>query len=338
MFRFAHPEYLYALLVVPVLIGLFYYSIFEKSKRLKKLGDKKLLVDLMPEVSHVRPRVKFYLLLTAVILGIFAMAGPQFGAKLQKVKRNGVELMVAVDVSNSMLAEDLTPNRMQRAQQVLSRLIDQLKNDKVGLLVFAGDSYVQMPMTADASSAKMFLKSIHPGMVPIQGTAIGAAIRMSMDLFTPDTQAGKSIIIITDGENHEDDAVAVAKIAREKGITVHVLGVGTPQGSPIPIEGTQSFRRDKQGNIVVTKLNETMCQEIAAAGGGMYVRADNASAAVRALASELDKMSKTDMEEMIYSEYNEQYAVIAWIVFVLLLLEVILSERKNPLFKNIKLF
>ena len=338
MFRFAHPEYLYALLVVPVLIGLFYYSIFEKSRRLKKIGDKKLLVDLMPEVSHVRPRVKFYLLLTAIILGIFAMAGPQFGAKLQKVKRSGVELMVAVDVSNSMLAEDLTPNRMQRAQQVLSRLIDQLQNDKVGLLVFAGNAYVQMPMTADASSAKMFLKSIHPGMVPLQGTAIGSAIRMSMDLFSADTQAGKSIIVITDGENHEDDAVAVAKIAREKGITVHVLGVGTPQGSPIPIEGTQSFRRDKQGNIVVTKLNETMCQEIAAAGGGMYVRADNASVAVRALASELEKMSKTDMEEMIYSEYNEQYAVVAWIVFVLLLLEVVLSERKNPLFKNIKLF
>lgn len=338
MFRFAHPEFLYALLVVPVLIGLFYYSIFEKSRRLKKIGDKKLLVDLMPEVSHVRPRVKFYLLLTAIILGIFAMAGPQFGAKLQKVKRSGVELMVAVDVSNSMLAEDLTPNRMQRAQQVLSRLIDQLQNDKVGLLVFAGNAYVQMPMTADASSAKMFLKSIHPGMVPLQGTAIGSAIRMSMDLFSADTQAGKSIIVITDGENHEDDAVAVAKIAREKGITVHVLGVGTPQGSPIPIEGTQSFRRDKQGNIVVTKLNETMCQEIAAAGGGMYVRADNASAAVRALASELEKMSKTDMEEMIYSEYNEQYAVVAWIVFVLLLLEVVLSERKNPLFKNIKLF
>ena len=338
MFRFAHPEFLYALLVVPVLIGLFYYSIFEKSRRLKKIGDKKLLVDLMPEVSHVRPRVKFYLLLTAIILGIFAMAGPQFGAKLQKVKRSGVELMVAVDVSNSMLAEDLTPNRMQRAQQVLSRLIDQLQNDKVGLLVFAGNAYVQMPMTADASSAKMFLKSIHPGMVPLQGTAIGSAIRMSMDLFSADTQAGKSIIVITDGENHEDDAVAVAKIAREKGITVHVLGVGTPQGSPIPIEGTQSFRRDKQGNIVVTKLNETMCQEIAAAGGGMYVRADNASVAVRALASELEKMSKTDMEEMIYSEYNEQYAVVAWIVFVLLLLEVVLSERKNPLFKNIKLF
>lgn len=338
MFRFAHPEFLYALLIIPVLIGLFYYSLLQRSKKLNKIGDKALLAQLMPEASHWRPRVKFYLLLSAIILGIFMAAGPQFGSKLQKVKRNGVELMVAVDVSNSMLAQDLTPNRMQRAKQVLSRLIDQLQNDKVGLLVFAGDSYVQMPMTTDALSAKMFLNSINPGMVPIQGTAIGSAIRMSMGLFSPDTQAGKSIIVITDGENHEDDAVAMAKTALEHGVTVHVLGVGTPQGSPIPIEGTQSFRRDRDGNVVVTKLNETMCQEIAQAGGGVYVRADNAGAAIRALSKELDQMNKTEMEEMIYSEYNEQYAVIGWIVFVLLLLELLLSERKNPLFKNIKLF
>ncbi|MED9996573.1 MAG: VWA domain-containing protein [Paludibacteraceae bacterium] len=338
MFRFAHPDYLYALLIVPVLIGLFYYGLYQKSQRLKKLGDKKLLVQLMPDASHWRPRVKFYLLLSAIILAVFMMSGPQFGAKLQKVKRNGVELVVAVDVSNSMLAQDVTPNRMQRAKQILSRLIDQLQNDKVGLLVFAGNPFVQMPMTADASSAKMFLNSIHPGMVSLQGTAIGAAINMSMGLFSPETQAGKSIIIITDGENHEDDAVTRAKEAHQHGVTVHVLGVGTPQGSPIPIEGTQSFRRDRDGNIVVTKLNETMCQEIATAGGGLYVRAENAGAAVRTLATELDKMNKTEMEEMVYSEYNEQYSVIGWIVFVILLLEILLTERKNPLFKNIKLF
>lgn len=338
MFRFAHPDYLYALLIVPVLIALFYYGLYQKSRRLKRLGDKNLLVQLMPDASHWRPRVKFYLLLTAIILAVFMAAGPQFGTKLQKVKRNGVELMIAVDVSNSMLAQDVTPNRMQRAKQILSRLIDQLQNDKVGLLVFAGNSYVQMPMTSDASSAKMFLNSINPGMVQLQGTAIGSAINMSMGLFSPQTQADKSIIIITDGENHEDDAVARAKEAKEHGVTVHVLGVGTPQGSPIPIAGTQSFRRDRQGNIVVTKLNETMCQEIAAAGGGMYVRADNAGAAVRTLSAQLDKMNKTEMEEMVYSEYNEQYSVIGWIVFVILLLEILLTERKNPLFKNIKLF
>ena len=339
MFRFARPEYLYLLILVPVLIGFFYYALIIKSKRLKSLGNKALLKTLMPEASHVRPRVKFYLLLTALILSIFMMAGPQFGSKLEKQKRQGVELVIAVDVSNSMLSGDLKPDRMSRAKRVLNHLIDNLQNDKVALMIFAGDAYVQMPLTTDVSSAKMFLSNINPGMVPIQGTAIGMAIKRSMQLFsTTDANVGKSIIIITDGENHEDDAVEMAKEALKYGITVNVLGVGTPEGAPIPIAGTQSFRKDKDGNVVVTKLNETMCQEIAAAGGGMYVRVDNSSAAVRALSSELEKLSKSEIESQVYSQYNEQYIAIAWIVLVLLVLECIFLERKNPLFKNIKLF
>ena len=339
MFRFARPEYLYLLMLIPVLIGFFYYALIIKSKRLKTLGNKALLRGLMPEASHIRPRVKFYMLLTALILSIFMMAGPQFGSKLEKQKRQGVELVIAVDVSNSMLSQDLKPDRMSRAKRVLSHLIDNLQNDKVALMIFAGDAYVQMPLTTDVSSAKMFLSNINPGMVPVQGTAIGMAIKRAMQLFSStDTNVGKSIIIITDGENHEDDAVEMAKEALKHGITVNVLGVGTPEGAPIPIAGTQSFRKDRDGNVVVTKLNETMCQEVALAGGGMYVRVDNSSAAVRALSSELDKLSKSEIESQVYSQYNEQYIAIAWIVLILLVLECIFLERKNPLFKNIKLF
>lgn len=339
MFRFARPEYLYLLMLIPVLIGFFYYALIIKSKRLKTLGNKALLRVLMPEASHIRPRVKFYLLLTALILSIFMMAGPQFGTKLEKQKRQGVELVIAVDVSNSMLSQDLKPDRMSRAKRVLNHLIDNLQNDKVALMIFAGDAYVQMPLTTDVSSAKMFLSNINPGMVPVQGTAIGMAIKRSMQLFSStDTNVGKSIIIITDGENHEDDAVEMAQEALKNGITVNVMGVGTPEGAPIPIAGTQSFRKDKDGNVVVTKLNETMCAEIATAGGGMYVRVDNSSSAVRALSSELDKLSKSEIESQVYSQYNEQYIAIAWIVLVLLVLECIFLERKNPLFKNIKLF
>ena len=339
MFRFARPEYLYLLMLIPVLIGFFYYALIIKSKRLKTLGNKALLRVLMPEASHVRPRVKFYLLLTALILSIFMMAGPQFGTKLEKQKRQGVELVIAVDVSNSMLSQDLKPDRMSRAKRVLNHLIDNLQNDKVALMIFAGDAYVQMPLTTDVSSAKMFLSNINPGMVPVQGTAIGMAIKRSMQLFSStDTNVGKSIIIITDGENHEDDAVKMAQEALKNGITVNVMGVGTPEGAPIPIAGTQSFRKDKDGNVVVTKLNETMCAEIATAGGGMYVRVDNSSSAVRALSSELDKLSKSEIESQVYSQYNEQYIAIAWIVLVLLVFECIFLERKNPLFKNIKLF
>ena len=339
MFRFARPEYLYLLMLIPVLIGFFYYALIIKSKRLKTLGNKALLRGLMPEASHIRPRVKFYMLLTALILSIFMMAGPQFGSKLEKQKRQGVELVIAVDVSNSMLSQDLKPDRMSRAKRVLNHLIDNLQNDKVALMIFAGDAYVQMPLTTDVSSAKMFLSNINPGMVPVQGTAIGMAIKRAMQLFSStDTNVGKSIIIITDGENHEDDAVKMAQEALKNGITVNVLGVGTPEGAPIPIAGTQSFRKDRDGNVVVTKLNENMCQEISAAGGGMYVRVDNSSAAVRALSSEINKLAKSEIESQVYSQYNEQYIAIAWIVLVLLVLECILLERKNPLFKNIKLF
>lgn len=339
MFRFARPEFLYLLILVPVLIGFFYYALIIKSKRLKTLGNKALLRTLMPEASRIRPRAKFYLLLVALVLSIFMMAGPQFGTKLEKQKRQGAEVVIAVDVSNSMLSQDLKPDRMSRAKRILGGLIDNLQEDKVALMVFAGDAYVQMPLTTDVSSAKMFLSNINPGMVPIQGTAIGMAIKRSMSLFSnTDTNVGKTIIIITDGENHEDDAVAMAKKALEGGITVNVMGVGTPEGAPIPIAGTNSFRKDKYGNVVVTKLNESMCQEIASAGGGAYVKADNSSAAVRALTSELEKLSKSEIESQVYSQYNEQYTVIAWIVLILLVVECLLLERKNPLFKNIKLF
>lgn len=339
MFRFARPEFLYLLILVPVLIGFFYYALIIKSKRLKTLGNKALLRTLMPEASRIRPRAKFYLLLVALVLSIFMMAGPQFGTKLEKQKRQGAEVVIAVDVSNSMLSQDLKPDRMSRAKRILGGLIDNLQEDKVALMVFAGDAYVQMPLTTDVSSAKMFLSNINPGMVPIQGTAIGMAIKRSMSLFSnTDTNVGKTIIIITDGENHEDDAVAMAKKALESGITVNVMGVGTPEGAPIPIAGTNSFRKDKYGNVVVTKLNESMCQEIASAGSGAYVKADNSSAAVRALTSELEKLSKSEIESQVYSQYNEQYTVIAWIVLILLVVECLLLERKNPLFKNIKLF
>ncbi len=339
MFRFARPEYLYLLILVPVLIGFFYYALIIKSKRLKSLGNKALLRQLMPEASHFRPRVKFYLLLTSLILSIFMMTGPQFGTKIEKQKRQGAEVVVAIDVSNSMLSQDMKPDRMSRAKRILSGLIDNLQNDKVALMVFAGDAYVQMPLTTDVSSAKMFLSNINPGMVPIQGTAIGKAIQRSMSLFSSaDTNVGKTIIIITDGENHEDDAVAIAEKAFKSGISVNVMGVGTPEGAPIPIVGTNSFRKDRDGNVVVTKLNETMCREIASAGGGVYVKSDNSSAAVRALTSELEKLSKSEIESQVYSQYNEQYIAIAWIVLILLVVECVLLERKNPLFKNIKLF
>jgi Ca-activated chloride channel family protein len=277
-------------------------------------------------------------MLAAVSVLVFVIAGPQFGSKLETVKRQGVEIMVCLDVSNSMLSQDVSPSRMERAKQMLSRMIDSFTDDKVGLIVFAGDAFTQLPITSDYISAKMFLSSINPNMVSSQGTAIGAAINLALRSFTPNESSSKTILIITDGENHEDDPVRAALTAAERNIQVNVVGIGTPQGAPIPMGGTSNFLRDKDGNVVVTQLNEQMCQEIAAAGKGIYVRADNTNTAIRTLQNEIDKMDKAELDSKIYSEFDEQFPTLAWIVLALLVIEFFILERKNRVFSKIKLF
>ena len=283
-----------------------------RKRNLKKYGDVKLLESLMPDVSQYKPHVKFYFQLFALFVLVFVIAGPQFGSKLESVKKQGVEIMVALDISNSMLAKDVSPNRLEKSKQILSKLIDDLSNDKVGLIVFAGDAYTQLPITSDYSSAKMFLASVNPNMISAQGTAIGSAIQLAARSFSPDKSSDKAIIVITDGENHEGDAVEMAKQAAEKNIKVDVIGIGSPQGVPIPIDDkSNDFRKDNQGNVVISKLNEEMGQQIAAAGKGIYVRADNTNNALKALLGEVKKMKKSDLESKVYSEYDEQYQSLA---------------------------
>lgn len=338
MFRFANPEYLYLLFILPLLVGFYIYSRYSRKKALKRYGNPELLSELMPEVSPKRQHLKFWLLFSGITVMIFVIAGPQFGSKLETVKRQGVEIMVCLDVSNSMLAEDVAPNRLDKAKQMLSRLTDGFTNDKVGLIVFAGDAFTQLPITSDYISAKMFLSSINPSMVSTQGTAIGAAINLAVRSFTPNESSDKAIIMITDGENHEDDAIGAATKAAEKGIHVNIVGMGQPQGAPIPIGGSNNFLKDKEGNVVITKLNEQMCQEIAAAGNGMYVRADNTNSALRALQNEIEKMNKSELDSKIYSEYDEQFQILAWIALFLLIVEFLTLDRKNRIFRKVKLF
>ncbi len=310
----------------------------QKKRAIKKYGNPELLAELMPEVSRGRQRLKFWLLFGAVTMVIFVIAGPQFGSKLETVKRQGVEIMVCLDVSNSMLAEDVSPNRLEKAKQMLSKLTDGFSDDKMGLIVFAGDAFTQLPITSDYISAKMFLSSINPSMVSTQGTAIGAAINLALRSFTPSETSDKTIILITDGENHEDDAVKAAAAAAEKNIHVNIVGMGDPKGSPIPVAGANNYMKDKDGNVVITKLNEQMCQEIVAAGHGMYVRADNTNSAQKALQKEIDKMNKSELDSKVYSEYNEQFQTLAWIALVLLIAEFFILERKNRVFRKVKLF
>ncbi len=338
MFKFEHPEYLYALLIVPILLFLFISSMIQKKKALKRFGYMPTIRQLMPDVSLKKQYYKFWIVLSCIALMVLIIARPQFGSKLESVKKQGVEVMVCLDVSNSMLSNDISPTRLDKSKQVLSKLVDNLNNDKIGLIVFAGDAFIQLPITSDYVSAKMFMSSINPSMVPTQGPAIGTAINLAMKSFTPSETSAKTIILITDGENHEDDALGAAKAALEKNIKVNVLGVGDPRGSTIPIGGGNNFLKDSQGNVVTTQLNEDMCKEIALAGGGMYTRTDNTNSALKAIEKEISKMNKSDIESKVYSNYDEKYQILVWIVLFLLVFEFFILDRKNRVFKKIKLF
>ena len=338
MFKFANPEYLYLLSVVPLLVILHIFTNIIRRRRLETYGDPSLLTQLMPEASPARPKFKFWLLTVAFGMGCFLLARPQFGSKQETVTRKGIEIVIALDVSNSMLADDVMPNRLEKSKRIISNLVEQFKDDKTGLIVFAGDAFVQLPITSDYISAKVFLSSITPGIVARQGTDIKAAIDLASKSFTPNEGVGKAIIVITDGENHEGGAVEAAKAAADKGYLVYVLGVGLPSGTPIPGERSGEFRKDKDGNVVVTRLNENMCREIATAGGGAYFYVDNSNSAEKALQKELDKLAKADIETTVYTEYDEQFRIFAWIVLALLLLEMFIGESRNPGLERLRLF
>jgi Ca-activated chloride channel family protein len=340
MFRFANIELLWGLLIIPLLALIFAWSRIARKRALKRFGKQETISVLMPFASKSRPVFKFILLMLALAFFIVGAARPQFGSKLKKVKREGVELMIALDVSNSMMAEDIEPNRLERAKRAISRLVDRLSDDKIGLIVFAGDAYMQLPITTDYNSAKLFLNSVNTQIVPTQGTAIGAAIQMGIRSFTPEGQSNKAIIVITDGENHEDDPVSAAQEAAENGIVVHTIGMGLPSGSPIPVlkGGQKDYMKDKNGEVVITKLNETMLERIATAGNGIYVRANNAQVGLNALFDEINKLEKEEMETLVYSEYDDQFQYFFAIGLLLLLLEFVTLERKNKYFMKVNLF
>ena len=338
MFKFANPNALFLYILLLVIVAVYFYANYRRKNALRKYGDPELLSAMMPEVSTQRPQIKFWITFMAICFVVLLIARPQFGSKVETVKRQGIETVIALDISNSMLAEDIAPNRLEKSKNIISRLVDGFEDDKVGLIVFAGDAFIQVPITSDFISAKIFLESINPGLITRQGTNIKAAIDMATRSFTPREGVGKAIIIITDGENHEGGAVEAAKSAAEKGMVVYVMGVGSLEGSPIPAGRSGDFRRDKEGNVIVTKLSEAMCQEIAAAGNGMYIRIDNTGNAQKILQKEIDKLAKADVETSVYSECDEQFQVMAWIAFILLLIELLIMTKKNPRLKGFNLF
>ncbi len=336
MFRFENPEYLWLLSLVLLLAIIRFITYFNQKKRLRKFGDPELIQQLMPNVSRWRPLVKFCLLELALTMVILMVARPQQANGISQEKRSGIEVVIAMDISNSMRAKDVSPSRLDRAKMMVENLVENFINDKIGLIVFAGDAFVQLPITSDYVSAKMFLSTIDPSMIVNQGTDIAAAIQMATHSFTQQEHVGKAIIVITDGEDHEGGAVEAAKAAHEEGYNVYLLGIGSINGSPVPDPDTGNYMIDNTGNTVMSRLNEQMCREIAQAGGGAYIHVDNNSSAQRLLDEELDKLEKG--ETTIYSDYAEQFQYAAAFAILLLIIEICILDRKNPLLKKIKLF
>ena len=338
MFRFEDPIYLWLLVLIPILALVRFISYRNQKKRLRKFGEPQLLKNLMPDVSRFRPSVKFWILQAALALLILMLAHPQMGTKISHEKRTGIETIIALDISNSMRAEDIVPSRLDRSKMMVENLVDHFTNDKIGLIVFAGDAFVQLPITSDYVSAKMFLSSIDPSMMATQGTDIAAAIDMATNSFTQEEGIGKAIIVITDGEDHEGGALQAAEAAQKKGMRVFVLGVGSTQGAPIPIPGTGDYMKDNTGNTVMSALNEDMCRQVAQAGGGAYIHVENNSAAQQRLDNELDKLAKKETSTTVYSDYNEQFQAFGILALLLLILEICILDRRNPLLKRVSFF
>ena len=329
MFRFDNPTYLWLLLLIPLLAMIYLYSLRQSKRRLKRFGSLKLMHQLSPMASPRRKLVKFVLAELILTLLILIVARPQIGNKIaNNTSREGIEVIMALDISNSMLATDVVPSRLDKSKLMVEGLMNKFTKNKLGLIVFAGDAFVQLPITSDYVSAKMFLDNINPSLIGTQGTDIGKAINLAMHSFTPNTQTGKAIVVITDGEDNEGGAEAMAKQAQEKGIKVFILGIGSTLGTTIPMPNGEDLR-DANGNIVKTHLNEEMCKKIADAGHGLYIHVDNSSVADALLERELGKLQKGEINNVVYSDYDEQFQAFALLAVLSLIIDVFILERKR---------
>ena len=336
MFRFANPHLLWLLLVVPVMVIAFAILLRLRKRNLSHFGNIEVVKSLLRDVSSWRVRTKFALFATAFSALVLAAARPQFGAKLREEKREGVEMMFVVDVSNSMLAEDFSPNRLDRTRYAIDKLFASLNQDRVGVIVFAGEAKVQLPITTDYRMARNFAKRLSPSLVEVQGTDVSDAIDLASLSFSQRESASRVMILITDGEAHDADALAAAERAAERGIRIFAIGIGSPQGAPIKIGG--EFIKDEKGEMVVSRLNEELLQQITEKGNGAYIRASNAEFGLSEIVSEIEKMEKSELSTLRFDEYNEQFYWILWVVLGLLLVESLLLDRRNPRLRKFNIF
>lgn len=331
-FRLQNPEMLHLLYIIPVMIVIYIFSLNSKNKNLNSFASAPLLSNLIPDFSSSKKLTRFVLFHFAIAFFIVGLSNPQIGSKIAEGKQEGVDIMIALDVSNSMTAEDLKPNRLQRSKLAIEKLVNRLGGDRVGIIVFAGNAYVQLPITTDYSAAKLFLNGIDNNIVPVQGTAIGKAIDLSMQSFNFEDQSSKTIIVITDGENHEDDAIKAAEAAYDQGVIVNTIGMGSAQGAPIPVyrNGRQvDFKKNRSGETIITKLDDNMLQDISEAGGGTFVRASQQDVGLGILLDNLDQMEKKEFGSVIYTEYESRFQYFLGLGLLLLLIDLLLFDKKQ---------
>ncbi|MBO4486770.1 MAG: VWA domain-containing protein, partial [Bacteroidaceae bacterium] len=330
--QFANPEYLYLLIVLPLLVVLFWLNRRAGHKRLLRLGKAEYVRRLIAEVSETRVWVKFSLLMAALAMIVLMLARPRMGMRLKTDTLSGIEVVVAMDISNSMLANDVEPSRLEKAKQVVGSLCSRLRNDKIALVIFAGNAFLQMPMSADNVSVRMFLDAISTTMIPAQGTSIAEALRISNGSFSAQKDVKRAVVVITDGEDHEGGVEDALSDLRKKGVSVYVLGIGSSKGSSIRMGN--DYLRDAEGNVVVTRLNEDMCRQIAKAADGTYIHIDNSNSAQDQLVDELNQLQRSNLSSNAYEEYNDLFPWLAVVTLVLLVLEVVIQSRRSHYFEG----
>ena len=336
MFRFEHIEYLFYLAGLP-LLGIFYflYQLW-RTKAFKRLGDLNLVERLAPELSKAKQWLKFAFFSLGVLFLIVGLANPQWGTKKEKIKRKGVDVFVALDISKSMLAEDIPPNRLERAKRFCLDLVEELKGERIGLILFAGNAYMQMPLTTDYAAASIFIRSANTNMAPNQGTAISDAIDIAERSFEPENKKHKVLIIISDGENHEEVVIERTKEAANNGLVVYTIGIGSPDGGFIPefVNGQQNYKRDKTGKPVRTFIDEKTLIEVADIGGGAYFNMENKENIFSDIETKIDSMEKREFEQQSFSEYESYFQYFLGIGLLFFLLSLLVSDRKSKLLRG----
>ncbi|MDZ7725813.1 MAG: VWA domain-containing protein [candidate division KSB1 bacterium] len=328
MLRFGNPTILHLLWLLPLLILFYLYAFRIKQRALARFGNPELLKKLMRNTSRKRQVTKISLILIAVCFMIFSLARPQIGTKVETVKREGIDILVAIDVSKSMLARDIQPSRLEKAKHEVESLIHRLEGDRIGLIAFAGVPFVQCPLTLDYGAASIFLDIMDPALIPTPGTAIGAAIEKAMQTFDQKERKHKVLILITDGEDHKGKALDIAKQAEREGIKIYAVGIGSPKGEPIPAAtGSSGFEKDREGQVIITKLDEMTLEKIALQTGGKYFRATSGESELDRIYDDISKMEKKELGSLKYSQFEDRFQYLVIIALILLLVEFALSER-----------